>query len=293
MFSTQECTMSTFSCPHCHKTLKTKAALPLGKQVKCPSCGEVFRLTESPASIRPAKAAVSRPAPEVTSPRKRPAAIEAEADPPARRKKAKQKSSGGGLLFALSGVGGLVALLAVAGFVWPGFLLERKNGVVDKTLPAPGASRNDDGRPKGDPEQPAPDGDGLPIREIMTRLAKGPQSLGNSIGAGLKGDAPAWDLLQGQTKEYLSLAKSMAGQDPPRGSKESWANLTGSFVEAATALDQSVRGQDRDAAVAAHASLSSSCMSCHQEHRGGPKGPKGGFGPKGFGPKKGPPPPTF
>lgn len=33
------------ACPHCHATLKTARPLPLGKQVKCPGCSQMFTVT--------------------------------------------------------------------------------------------------------------------------------------------------------------------------------------------------------------------------------------------------------
>jgi mono/diheme cytochrome c family protein len=117
----------------------------------------------------------------------------------------------------------------------------------------------------------------------MTKLTKGPQSLTSVIGEELKADAPEWDKIAPQTKEYVEMAGTMAKYDPPKGSKESWAKYTTSFTASAAALEKAASAKDKDGAIAAHKSLSASCMACHQKHRGGP----GGFGPmggKGFGP---------
>src|SRR5262249_31513592 len=136
---------------------------------------------------------------------------------------------------------------------------------------------------------------------IMRKLTREPQSLTSVIGQELKSDPPPWDQLQSQTKEYVDLAGSMAKLDPPKGSKESWAKLAGEFADFAAALDKAAQAKDKDAALAAHQSLTSSCMTCHHQHRAGPGGcgPPGGmgFGPPGkdggFPPGKGggfPPP---
>jgi hypothetical protein len=118
-----------------------------------------------------------------------------------------------------------------------------------------------------------------PIGQIMAKLTKGPQSLTIVIGEELKTDPPPWDQLQPQTKEYVELAASMAKHDPPKGSKESWTKLAGAFADSAAALDKAAQAKDKDAALTAHKSLTSSCTNCHQQHRAGP----GGFGPPGMG----------
>jgi len=119
-----------------------------------------------------------------------------------------------------------------------------------------------------------PGGDS-PIHKIMDKLAEGPESLGNQIGEALKSDAPPWDNLKAQTKEFAELVGSLAKYQPPKGSAESWAKLTGKFTESAIAMDKSVQQKNQDAALTAHKAISQSCMGCHQQHKGGP----GGFGP--------------
>jgi len=298
--------MSTLSCPHCRKTLKTKAEIPAGKKVKCPACSEIFQASAAaPARVRAAEAVTSGPAKDRSAPRKRPLDDDSEEEPkPRRSKKKKKAASGQGLLLTLCGVGLLVVTLGVTGFVWPAFLMGSKKTIASPPpVQASGETRKIDPRPEQESEKDVPSGGNanvanasggnLSVRAIMTRLTKGPQSLGSTIGNELKGDAPAWDALQEQTKEYLDLAKAMSAQGPPRGSKESWTTLTTAFAETAQNLDQSVRAKNKEAAITSHELLSSSCMACHQAHRGGQKGfsPKGGFGGKGgFGPKKGPPP---
>ena len=129
-----------------------------------------------------------------------------------------------------------------------------------------------------------------PLRDLMVKLAKGPQSLNSLIGAELKTEPPPWDTIQKQAKEFLQLASSMGQLDPPKGSKESWTKHTSSFVASADALEKAGLSKNKDKALEAHATLGQSCMSCHREHRGGPGGGPGGFGPPGGGrPGVGPP----
>jgi hypothetical protein len=136
---------------------------------------------------------------------------------------------------------------------------------------------SDQAAPAGPAEGAAP----IPgIKQIMTKLAKGPRSLTPVLGQELKADQPAWETIQVQTKEYAVLAAEMSKYDPPKGSKESWINLAGAYAKAAGELDEAARAKDKNAALAAHGELASSCMSCHREHRQmgpGMGGPPGGF----------------
>jgi hypothetical protein len=140
----------------------------------------------------------------------------------------------------------------------------------------------------------------------MIKIGRGPQALNSRIAKELAKDEPAWEGVQAQTAEYAAMASAIAGQDPPKGSKDSWARLSASFADSAATLDRSAQGKDRSAALVAYKSLENACMACHQQHRGGPGGfgpggpgpgfGKGGFNPKGGGfkggkGKKAPPPP--
>jgi hypothetical protein len=133
----------------------------------------------------------------------------------------------------------------------------------------------------------------------MVKLTKGPNSLTPVIGKELETDPPPWETIQAQTKEYAKLAEALGLNDPPKGTRESWATLTADFAATAAELDKAAQARDEDAALAAHGKLEVSCMSCHREHRrmgpgmGGPpgRGP-GGFpgGPPPGRPPGGPPP---
>ncbi len=128
------------------------------------------------------------------------------------------------------------------------------------------------------------------IKKIMTRLTKGPNSLTPLLGKELKAESPAWDTIQGQTKEYAQLASEMGKYDPPKGSKDSWDKLTTAYAGLATDLDTAAQAKDKDAALAAHGKITNSCNSCHRQHRAmgpGMGGPRGG-GPRGGGPGGGP-----
>ena len=147
--------MPSFACPKCKKVLKTSAPIPAGKNVKCPGCAHVFTLPAAKTGIQANKpVAPARKVPAVTSdddddlPKKRrrpdpddeddaprqPARKakprvedddpdEEDDDRPARRRKKKKAASNKGLFVILGGVGGLLLVLAIAAFLWPGFLV--------------------------------------------------------------------------------------------------------------------------------------------------------------------------
>jgi hypothetical protein len=149
------------------------------------------------------------------------------------------------------------------------------------------------GEPGPGPGRPGGEWNSSPIRAIMVKLDRGPSALHKSIGNALRSDSPDWVTLQKQSSEYAGLATELGKLDPPRGSKESWVDLTAALVESASSLDRSAQSKDRAAALKAHEELSGSCMGCHREHRSmqrgrGLGGPPGGM-MKGF-PGGGPPP---
>jgi cytochrome c556 len=155
---------------------------------------------------------------------------------------------------------------------------------------------------QGAPAGPPGGGASAPgLKQIMTRLAKGPSSLTPVLGQELKADMPAWETIQAQAKEFATLATEMSKYDPPKGSKESWIKLTGEYADSADDLDKAAQAKNKDSALAAHGELANSCMACHREHRmmgpgrggqpgGFPGGPPGGRGGPPPGGRGGPPP---
>jgi phage FluMu protein Com len=154
--------MPNFTCPNCKKVLKTATAIAAGKKVKCPACSQIFLMPAvedktaiqankpSPPPRVPAPASASdggakrrRPdlddddeAPRLTS-RKAKMRDEEDTDQPdeeeerpARRRKKKKAASNKNLILILGGAGALVLLLAVAAFLWPGFLVGGKTKVA-------------------------------------------------------------------------------------------------------------------------------------------------------------------
>jgi hypothetical protein len=182
------------------------------------------------------------------------------------------------------------------------------SGAGDKANPPEAVA----GPPAG-PGGPGPGGPGGPggleegwksspeIKQIMKKLGMGPRALTGAIGTALKADTPAWDAIQAQTKDYAQSAAELAKYEPTKGSKESWEKQVAAFSSAAADLDKAAQAKDKDAALAAHKALNTSCMNCHREHRtmgpgmggGGMRGPGGPGGFRGGPPPGGPggPPP--
>lgn len=151
-----------------------------------------------------------------------------------------------------------------------------------------------DGDDQGPPSPPGAAGEvpgggpgsGAPgIKQIMIKLAKGPNSLTPVIGKELGENPPPWETIQAQTKEYAQSASEMGKYDPPKGTKESWITLTKAFAGLAADLDRAAAAKNKENARTAHDQLKNSCTACHDEHR---KKGRGGGGPPGFG-RGGPP----
>lgn len=105
------------------------------------------------------------------------------------------------------------------------------------------------------------------IKDIMSKLGKGTTSLCPTLGKELKDDEPAWDEIQKQTKEFVSLVEALGKNDPPMGTKDSWTRLTSQYLANAKDLDTAAQKKDRSAAAAAHKKITGSCMACHKAHK--------------------------
>ncbi len=168
----------------------------------------------------------------------------------------------------------------------PGCADESPNNPASNSAGAPGK-----GAPGPGPGQAARSNPKL--KEIMTKVGKGPQSLQDSLKGALKQGEPAWDTIQPKTQEYAQLASEMGKLEPVRGTKDSWAKLSLAFAESATELEHAAKAKDKSKTTEALDSLGGSCMACHRQHRvmgPGMGGPPGG---RGMGPPGGPggPPP--
>ncbi len=138
-----------------------------------------------------------------------------------------------------------------------------------------------------DPDPPAETTGGTPtIKQIMSKLTKGPNSLTLVIGKELEADAPDWNTIQPQTDEFARLAAALAQNKPRKGSLESWTELSAAFGESADTLSKAANAKNRDAALEAHNEIAGSCRGCHRQHRtmGPGMGKMGGSPPLPGGP---------
>ena len=83
----------------------------------------------------------------------------------------------------------------------------------------------------------------------------------------LKAKEPAWDDIQKETKEWLSVAETLGKQTPPKGTAESWKKQTELYMTNVKAVDDAAQKKDAEAATKALATIGSSCGGCHGPHK--------------------------
>jgi cytochrome c556 len=105
------------------------------------------------------------------------------------------------------------------------------------------------------------------IEDIMTKINKKNVGLHSDVGTALKAGTVDWDALAKKTKEYATLAAALGKNDPPKGSKMSWAKLTKAYADDATALNAAAEKKDKTVAAATLRKLQGQCMACHSAHR--------------------------
>ncbi len=107
------------------------------------------------------------------------------------------------------------------------------------------------------------------VKEVMKKINYRDTALCPLLGRALKAEQPSWDEVQRQARQLAQCADALALNDPPRGEKASWRQLTKAYIASAHELDQAAQKQDRAAALAAHARLANpaTCNGCHQVHR--------------------------
>src|SRR5437899_13014311 len=85
--------------------------------------------------------------------------------------------------------------------------------------------------PAGAQDEKGPD-----VKAIMGKLNKGPKAMTVALRKDLSADDPDWRKIQQDAKEFAKLAAAMRKNEPPKGSKESWEQLTKQYAEYAKAL---------------------------------------------------------
>ncbi|OAI54716.1 hypothetical protein AYO44_14415 [Planctomycetaceae bacterium SCGC AG-212-F19] len=107
------------------------------------------------------------------------------------------------------------------------------------------------------------------VKEIMKKVNFRDGALCPLLGRALKVDQPNWDEVQRETHQFATLVDALGQNEPPRGDKASWQQLTKSYIAAAHELDMAAQRKDRNAALAAHAKVANpaTCNGCHKVHR--------------------------
>ena len=107
------------------------------------------------------------------------------------------------------------------------------------------------------------------VKEIMKKANFRDGSLCPLLGRALKVDEPNWDEVQREAHLFATLVSALGQNDPPRGDKASWQQLTKTYGAAAKELDDAAQRKDRASALAAHAKVANpaTCNGCHKVHR--------------------------
>jgi hypothetical protein len=107
------------------------------------------------------------------------------------------------------------------------------------------------------------------IKEVMKKLNAGPNSMTANLGKDLDEDAPAWDDIKKETKEFVTFAEALGKNKAPKGDGDHWGKVTKEYLDNAKALDAAADKKDKKAAKAAHSKLAApgTCKACHSEHR--------------------------
>jgi hypothetical protein len=107
------------------------------------------------------------------------------------------------------------------------------------------------------------------IKEIMTKLNKGPNSMTPSLGKDLRDNPVDWDHIQKEAKIYASLVATVQKSRPPKGDAASWDKLVKAYAEKAKAFEDAAEKKDQKGAQAAVARLANvkDCKTCHDAHR--------------------------
>jgi hypothetical protein len=175
----------TITCAGCDKKLRLSQRPEAGRKIKCPACGEIFvpafddddavataiversshntRARTSPRHLADDDAPVRKPRRDDDDDDSKRWRDDDEDRPSQKKKKGKHKAGNHLILFGLVGACVLVLLLACSGigvtaFVWPGFLLTKKNANEVAVVANNVAANNKNAIRKEQPkkEQPKP-----------------------------------------------------------------------------------------------------------------------------------------
>jgi hypothetical protein len=109
--------------------------------------------------------------------------------------------------------------------------------------------------------------DKTPSCEDVMSKVNGKKGLVAKVGTAAKGDK--WDDAQKLAKEIKDLGAALGKNDPPRGSKESWAKLTKKYEEQTAAIADAADKKDAAAVTKATDAFTAkeNCAACHGAHK--------------------------
>jgi cytochrome c556 len=112
------------------------------------------------------------------------------------------------------------------------------------------------------------DGETPTIKEIMKKLHGGPKGVLGKLKTELKAKKHDWKAIQENSKEVVTLGTALEKHDPPKGEKEAFHKLAGSYLGHAKDLEESAKKENVAATKGALGKLEGSCKACHAAHKG-------------------------
>jgi cytochrome c556 len=106
------------------------------------------------------------------------------------------------------------------------------------------------------------------IKEVMTKLYKGPNANMAKLKNELNANPPAWKQVKDRTKDFVTLAEGLAKNEPRKGDKDSFKKLADTHLANAKSLNDAAKKEDQKATQEVLKKIGGSCMACHQAHRG-------------------------
>jgi len=103
-----------------------------------------------------------------------------------------------------------------------------------------------------------------PLAVLMNELDG---TIDKDVGAVLKDQAVDWGRLVPLAQRYAEITAQVSRNPPPKGSVESWGQLSSAFAVNGRRLHDAVQIHDRNEAYEAWNDLHRSCVKCHQTHR--------------------------
>jgi cytochrome c556 len=76
-----------------------------------------------------------------------------------------------------------------------------------------------------------------------------------------------WESIQKQTEEWMSVAKTLGSQKPPKGDERSWKELTDKYAATVKSIDDAADKKDAAAVTKGLAAIGAMCQGCHGKHR--------------------------